>query len=36
MILKALQLGFLTVEQIAEMAEVDLSYVLRVSNENSQ
>ena len=30
MILKALQLGLLTVEQIAEIAEVDLSYVLRV------
>ena len=34
MILKALQLGVLTAEQIAEMAEVDLSYVLQVRDKN--
>ena len=32
MIIKALKLGVLTVDQIAEMAEVSVEYVLQLQN----
>ena len=33
MIIKALRMGALTIEQIAEMAEVDASYVLHLQKQ---